>query len=404
MQPLSAPEITNNQNDAAAFDALSRHEWLHTNGIGGFASGTVSGAATRRYHALLVATLQPPTERMSVLGKLDEMVTFDGQPFDLSANEYPNHVIYSDGWKLVLDFTAFPVPTWTYQLGPSATLTKRVYMARGKNTVYVTYTLRTTGDNAPDTANLTLTPLVEWKDYHSEMHPWASFPVRRGQEVGGWFVQATPASPVLRMRVQSAGWTPAGWWHERITHARERDRGQDAEESLFCPAVAQITLKADQTVAFVATVETDAPDDALVVFAQWVKHQDALIQTAQIAEGDETGRDLIRAADVFVIQGENIRTTLLAGYPWFTDWGRDTMIALPGLCLSTKRYEVARDILTSFDHFVNHGLIPNRFPDEGETPEYNTADATLWFIHSCNEYYKATNDEGFKTAFCQPLR
>ena len=399
MQPISFSEIVpSGAGDSAAFDAVSRREWLHTNGIGGFASGTVGGAATRRYHALLVVALKPPTERMTVLGKLDETVTINGQQFDLSANLYPNQVTYPDGWKFVVDFSAFPVPTWTYQLGTGATLIKRVYLARGKNTVYVTYTLKTTGENPPDTAGLTLTPLVEWKDYHSEMHPWASFPVRRGQEVGGWFVQATVASPTLRMRVQSAGWTPAGWWHERITHARERDRGEDFEESLFCPAVAQVTLKADQTVSFVATVEPDTPDDALVVFAEWVKHHDALLASANIAETDETGRDLVRASDAFIIHGKNIRTTLLAGYPWFTDWGRDTMIALPGLCLSTGRHEIARDILRAFDQFVHRGLIPNRFPDEGETPEYNTADATLWFIHACNEYYLATGDETFKAA------
>lgn len=398
MRPLTTSEITGPHaaadNPAEAFDALCRCEWLHANGIGGFASGTIGDAPMRRYHALLVAALVPPIGRMMVLGKLDEMVMLGGKQFDLSTNQYPNHVVYPDGWRLVSEFTCFPVPTWTYRLG-EATLQKRVYMARGKNTVYVTYTLRNTTD---DFATLTLTPLVEWKDYHSEMRPWPGFPVRRGQEVGGWFVQATPASPVLRMRVQSAEWSSAGWWHERITHAREQERGQDFEESLFCPAVAHVALKAGQTVAFVATVETATPDDALVVLAELVKHQDALLQTAGIDENDEAGRDLVLASDAFVIQAPGIRSTVIAGYPWFTDWGRDTMIALPGLCLTTGRHDLAREILTTFAGFVSDGLIPNRFPDQSETPDYNTADATLWFVHACNEYVLASGDKEFQAA------
>ncbi len=401
MRPLSASEITGPDaanHPVAAFDALARREWLHANGIGGFASGTVSGANARRYHGLLVAALDPPIGRMTVLGKLDELVTVGNQLFDLSTNQYPNHVVYPDGWKYVQDFTCFPVPTWTYRLGESgATLIKRVYLARNKNTVYVTYTLRA-GSNSGvnDTAaSLTLTPLVEWKDYHSEMHSWPGFPARRGQDVGGWYVQQTPASPILRMQVKSAQWTPAGWWHDHITHAREIERGQDSEESLFCPAVAHVALNPDQTVAFVATVEPDVPDDALVVFADWVKHQDALLQTAGVENEDEAVRNLVVAADAFVVRGKG-RTTLIAGYPWFTDWGRDTMIALPGVCLATKQVDVARDILTSFAPFVKDGLIPNRFPDEGETPDYNTADATLWYVHACNEFFHATGDRAFR--------
>lgn len=402
MRPLDAAEMMNAglpnllptygkpvADGSDPYDSLSRREWLATNGIGGFASGTVAGSNARRYHALLVAALPPPHGRMALLGKVDEMVTVHDERYDLSTNRYPNGVVHPDGWRYVAEFTPYPVPTWTYKMPGETVLVKRVYLARGKNTVYVTYTLR----EAPAQVTLTLTPLVEWKSYHAEMHPWPGFPVRRGPEVGGWFVQPTADAPVLRLLARGSRWTPAGWWHERMVHDRERERGLDFFEDLFCPAVCQLTLRVGQTVAFVATVESGEPEDATLVLADVVRHQEQLVKAAK-AE-NEAHRDLVLAADPFVIRAKGVRSTVIAGYPWFTDWGRDTMIALPGLCLATGRHEVARDILTDFAGHVSQGMIPNRFPDQGETPDYNTVDATLWFVHACDRYAAASGDKSF---------
>jgi predicted glycogen debranching enzyme len=394
--PASAPTAGGNgyvDDSSDGFEALSRREWLSVNGIGGFASGTVAGATARRYHALLVAAPRGTSGRMTLLGKVDETVTVNGERYDLSTNRYPNGIVYPDGWRYISEFTPWPVPTWTYRLpGDSAVLVKRVYLARGKNTVYVTYTLR----EAPAMAQLTLTPLVCWKEYHSEMHPWAGFPLRRGPEVGGWYVQPTPDAPTLRLLARGAKWTVAGWWHERLTHDRERERGLDFQEDLFCPAVAVLNLRVGQTVAFIATIEPGEPDDATLALAEIVRHQESLVKKAGIPREDEAGRDLVLATDPFIVDTPDGRKTVIAGYPWFTDWGRDTMIALPGLCLSTGRFEVARDILSNFAGFVSEGMIPNRFPDRGETPDYNTVDATLWFIHACDRYVEASGDKTFQ--------
>ncbi|MBC8104916.1 MAG: glycogen debranching enzyme family protein [Cytophagales bacterium] len=386
MRPLDATELQ-------PFDRAAEREWLSANGIGGFASGTVSGAATRRYHALLVAALDAPPGRMTLLGKVDETLSIQNHHFDLSANRYPNGIVFPDGWRYIAEFSPWPVPTWTYRMPGETVLVKRVFLARGKNTVYVTYTLR----EATSEATLTLTPLVCWKEYHAEMRPWAGFPARRGPEVGGWLVQATRDAPTLRLMARSARWTSAGWWHERLTHDRERERGLDSEEDLFCPAVAKLTLRPGQTVAFVATVEKEEPLDYTLALTEIVKHQEALAKSAKAsADADDPRRLLTFAADQFVVKAQGVRTTILAGYPWFTDWGRDTMIALPGTCLSTGRFEVAREVLQTFAGYVDGGMIPNRFPDEKSEPDYNTVDATLWFVHACDRYCRVSKDTAFQ--------
>ena len=384
--------ISLGQVDLPSFEAAAGREWLQTNGIGGFASGSVAGACTRRYHSYLVAALRPPFGRMALLAKVDETVTVLDSRFDLSTNRYPEGVVYPDGWRYVQSFTPWPVPTWTFRLPGETVLVKRVYLARGKNTVYVTYTLREAAGNA----TLTLTPLVTWKDYHGEMRPWQGFPARKGFEVGGFFVCATEDSPTLRLLARGARWSEAGWWHERVTHDRERERGLDFEESLYCPAVANLTLRLGQTVGLIATVEDGEPEDPTMALADIVAHQNALAEAAGPAGADGPGRALVLAADQFVVKTAQARTTILAGYPWFTDWGRDTMIALPGLCLTTGRPALAREILEGFAAHVSEGMIPNRFPDDGETPDYNTVDATLWFVHACDRYVAATQDAGFR--------
>lgn len=386
MRPLDSTELQ-------PFEQADTREWLSANGIGGFASGTVSGAASRRYHALLVAALDAPLGRMTLLGKVDETLAVGDKKYDLSTNRYPNNIIFPDGWRHITEFTVWPVPTWTFKLPDGTTLVKRIFLARGKNTVYVTYTLR----EATAEVTLTLTPLVCWKDYHAEMKPWPGFPARRGPEVGGWLVQATRDAPILRLMARGARWTSAGWWHERLTHQREKERGLDYEEDLFCPAVATVTLRSGQTIAFVATVETDEPLDYTLALTEIVKHQESLVKSAKAPTGtDDPHRLLTLAADQFVVKAQGVRTTVLAGYPWFTDWGRDTMISLPGLCLTTGRFALAREILQSFAGYVDGGMIPNRFPDSKSEPDYNTVDATLWFVHACHQYCHAAHDGAFK--------
>ena len=406
MRPFTTAEF---DSDADAFESLMRPEWLTVNGVGGFASGTVCGANARRYHALLIAALPPPYGRMTLLSKVEETVIIGGERYELAANKYADHSVFPDGWRYIAEFAVWPVPTWTYRLPGGIVLVKRVYMQRGKNTTFVTYTLREAPANV-GTVTLSLSPLVCWKSYHDEMRPWASFPVRRGPEVGGWYVQATPDAPKLRLLQRLSRWTPAGWWNDNILHEREQERGLDFTEDLFCPAQCERELKVGETASLIATIEPDEPGDPMVCLAEIVKHHEALSKSALLPEAkttdaptDETRLDLIRAADQFIIKAAGVRATILAGYPWFTDWGRDTMISLPGLCLATKRFDVAAEILKDFAGYVSQGMIPNRFPDQGETPDYNTCDATLWFVHACDAYSKATSDADFRHSLLPTL-
>ncbi|HVK06107.1 MAG TPA: amylo-alpha-1,6-glucosidase [Armatimonadaceae bacterium] len=384
MRPLTATELT-------PFENAARREWLSVNGIGGFASGTVSGAASRRYHALLIAPLGNALGRMALFSKVDETLTVLESHFDLSANRYPNGVVFPDGWHYIAEFNPLPVPTWTYRMPGDTVLVKRVFLARGRNTVYVTYLLR----EAPSNATLTLTPLVCWKRYHDEMHPWPGFPIEQGPEVAGWSLRATPDAPRLRLIASGAKWTAAGWWHEQIIHDREAERGLDHTEDLYCPAVATVTLRVGQSVTLVGTIEESEPVDETLALAEVLAHQKKILDAAKVEDSDEAGRVLALCADAFVVKAPRVRTTIIAGFPWFTDWGRDTFVALPGLCLSTGRPQIAREILDSFAGFVSEGMIPNRFPDFDEQPEYNTVDAALWFVYACEAYVRSTGDRGF---------
>jgi len=391
--------------DFPTFDDAEAREWLCANGQGAFAMGTVSNAAARRYHALLIAALPSPHGRMAVLGKVDETLAFDaGSSFDLSSNRYGGGVTYPEGWRYIATFAPWPVPTWTFALPNGAVIVKRVYVARNRNTVYVTYER---GDDTAGTAQLTLTPLACWKPYHAEMQIWPGFPYAEGADADGWTMQATPDAPVLRLQLPTGSvWRKAGWTHDHITHLRECERGFACEESLYCPAVGQIVLPVGKTVAFVATVEDGPVADAQEALAEIGQHQFGLVRVAEAtgAARDEAGRDLVLASDQFVIRTPSGRPTLLAGYPWFTDWGRDTMISLPGICLATGRFAIAREILEGFAPFVSDGMIPNRFPDAGDEPDYNTCDATLWYVRACDAYVQATGDTAFQARLLPTLQ
>ncbi|HLV80263.1 MAG TPA: glycogen debranching enzyme N-terminal domain-containing protein, partial [Chthonomonadaceae bacterium] len=372
------------------FGAACAREWLVTNGIGGYASGSLSGANTRRYHGLLVAALTPPTGRMTLLSQLDEALTFEDAVYELSANQYPG-AIHPQGYRFLEKFEAYPVPTFTYRPRPDLLLEKRIWMAYGQNTTYIQYRLA----EAPGPVALRLTPLVCWKSFHAEMHPWEGFPRSLSAGPGEMRMLATPDAPLLRLVAGKAGWQPAGYWHSNIEHERERERGLDWREDLYAPGHFQATLPPGDSLTLIATIERAAPTPEQARNA-FLKRQQALLDRAQAA--DDYARALVLAADAFVIEGAKAgasgpkRSTLIAGYHWFSDWGRDTMISLPGLCLCTGRTEVARAILTSYAGFVSEGMLLNRFPDQGETPEYNTVDATLWYFQAIRAYCEQAPD------------
>lgn len=385
------------------WDESSRREWLVTNGIGGYASSTLSGANTRRYHGLLVPAFSPPLGRAVLLSKLEEEVRVEDQLYQLSANKYPS-VVQPQGFRHLSYYGSRPVPCFTYIFHEeTVVLEKRVWMAHGKNTVYLQYTLV----KAPEPVKFGVVPLLAYKDYHSEQHRWDGFlGVTTAEGEGQVQFLAYPTAHPLHMAMPSPfAFSEHSGWFFNFEHPREQERGLDCTEDLFCPGRFDGLLSPGQTVTFIATVESEPPAEAGAALKAEEARQQKLLARADVGCADKVHETLALAADQFVIEkSERVpRATILAGYPWFADWGRDTMIALPGLCLTTGRFDIARDTLSSFAGAVHDGLLPNRFSDNGGGAEYNTVDASLWFFHAVYAYAEASGDWRFAQTEMLPV-
>ncbi len=374
------PEVLND------YGLASRREWLITNGAGAFGMGTLAGANTRRYHGLLVAALNPPTGRMVALSKLEEAVVAWGERSDLSANQYPG-AIHPAGFRHLNRYSPYPTPTWLYRVGDSIQIEKCIWMERGRNTTFVRYTVK----RAPAPLQLQLTPLVCWKDYHTEMRRWDGFPLQTLMGDHRIELQLDPHGHVLRLMTTHGHIEPAGYWHESIEHQAERERGLDWYEDLYCPAHLVATVSQGDAITLTATMEPGEPDADASWTAMAARHESL---AAASPAPDAFARRLSVATDAFIVEPSDrvARATVIAGYPWFTDWGRDTMIALRGLCVTTKRLATARQILTAFAEHADQGMLPNRFPDSDEKPEYNTVDATLWYFRAIEAYVDVAPD------------
>lgn len=365
------------------WQAASRREWLVTNGLGGFASGTVAGAVTRRYHALLVAALRPPVERTVTLVKIDAVVVIRGRRIELGANEYVDGTMHPRGYAHLESFRLDgTVPVWTYAVA-DVRLECRVLMARGRNTTYVVYRLL----DATGPVAIELTPLCASRDYHWQQRGDA--PIQTTTVDGGCEVHGPGGA--FRVLAPTATFDLAPDWHWGVAHAIERDRRLGDGEDLYRPGrfVAQIERGASLTV--VATTEPESPAPVAAVYAQLRDRESDLLSRVP-AHWTDVRRRLVLAADQFVVSRGDRGSTLIAGYPWFTDWGRDTMIALPGIALCTGSPAVAGEILRTFAAHVHDGLLPNRFPDGAEPPEYNTVDATLWYFQAIAAWFAETHD------------
>lgn len=387
----------------ADLPALLAREWLVTNGLGGFAAGTVAGALTRRYHGLLLAALRPPVGRRLLVARLEEALTVAGEEHLIYTSVWRSGAVDPAGWRYLRRWDLVDgVPTWTYVVGP-ARLVKRVWMEPGRNVTYVQYAL----DAAAPPITLTGRLLVNERDYH-ELAPGA----RRGFHVhahgGALVVRASGAAVPVRIhcagtRARAVRWRVDHTWYRGFALPAEAGRGFDHVEDHLSAGLGRVALEPGGEVTFVlAAGDEDAglePRDALArctgrargLVAGWARQHGL-----KPAEAPVPLAQLVRAADQFVVArasaAEPAGHTLIAGYPWFTDWGRDTMIALPGLTLRTGRSDIARQILRTWARHVDRGMIPNRFPDHGDRPEYHTADATLWYLWAIDQYVRATAD------------
>lgn len=365
--------------------SASSREWLETNGIGGFACGTISGANARRYHGLLTAAITPPLGRVTVLSKFEETVEFDGRKFDLSADQFPD-VVSPQGYKFLKQFRLDPFPIWTYVV-EDIEIEKRVFMVNGANTTLCRW-IMTAG--AGRDISLTLKPLVSFVDYHALQHESRS--ERFAHTVDCSEVTVISGSGVdLYLRHNAAEIISTGYWYKNFEYEVERERGFDFTEDLYQPFEMRFNIS-ERPADVSASTDGNAVTDQTAAAAAEMKRRKGLAKQSGARTG--VGKQLALAADQFIVS-RGSGHTVIAGYPWFTDWGRDTMIALSGLTLATGRHEIARGILLEFSNYISEGMLPNRFPDAGDQAEYNTVDATLWYFEAVRAYIEATDDNEF---------
>lgn len=367
--------------DCQHFERALSLEWLEPNGRGGFASGTVAGPNTRRYHALLLIARHPPAGRITLVNHLEEWVEVGGKRVALSTNCYPD-TVYPDGYTRCVSFSTEPWPTWVYDLG-GPKVVREIFCPQGRDLVVVRWTLV-----GASTARLFIRPMLSGRDYHAVHHEnrvlWPGATVRES-------VIWHPYGGLPAVRALSCGqYRHAPDWYRRVHYPVERERGLEDQEDWWSPGEFTVDVVAGRPEAVVFTTEPVDRVDVDALAHEERRRREGL--TEGVPGADPLVRALWRATAAYLVD-RGSQKTVLAGYPWFTEWGRDTFIALPGLCLVTGRFEVARDVIEAFAASISQGMVPNWFPETGERPEYNAIDASLWFVHAVGRYRDYTCDE-----------
>jgi predicted glycogen debranching enzyme len=384
------PEICH----SLAAEGAPEREWLETNGVGGYASSTIIGLNTRRYHGLLVAATKPPLGRLVMLSKLEETLIVDGRRYELSVNQYPG-VFHPVGYEHQTEFRLDPFPVFTYEV-EGFRLEKSVFMPQGENTTVVQYALSemSNAKTRPSlSVSLELRPLIAFRDYHSLTHENNELNIHVETQENRATIKPYKDLPPLHFAHDADEVDGSqAHWYRNFEYEKERERGLDFHEDLFSPFVMRFDLRQRDGANFIASPEARDVNQASVYRRSEIERREMIVSTS--TQDSEFIRLLNLAADQYIVaRGE--RKTVIAGYQWFGDWGRDTMIALPGLTLTTGRFRVARSILSEFARHVDRGMLPNRFPDAGEQPEYNTVDATLWYFEAVRAFLSHTNDDEF---------
>lgn len=381
------------ENICSNTDEAIEHEWLETNGLGGFASSTITGLNTRRYHGLLVAAINPPVERMVLLSKMEETLVVNGEGYDLSVNQYPN-TIHPQGYRYLKEFRLDPFPTFVYEVA-GVVIEKSVFIVHGENTTVVQYKLQEKSSEVAE-CRLEVHPLVAFRDYHGTAHENGGINAQVETAEGLATIHPYADLPKLYFAHDANELANTGYWYRNFEYSVERERGLDFTEDLFNHFALKFDLDKNTSATVIASTQLHAADEACELRRAEVERREKLLVGVK---DDELIRTLTLAADQFIVaRGE--QKTVIAGYHWFADWGRDTMIALPGLTLATGRYDIARSILLEFANHVDRGMLPNRFLptsslNAGGESEYNTVDATLWYFEAVRALLAHTNDYDF---------
>ena len=395
------------------FDSAINLEWLATNGLGGFAAGTVMGVNTRKYHGYMVVSAKPPVERYVALARVEDRVIVSPRGeravvADLSTNEFAD-VVHPQGYKNLVSFEMRSGPVWRYDVG-GVIIEKSLTMVHGHDILIVRYAIvggSRKGDVPP--VKLQLQPMLAGRDFHAtiQLHQRPGWSV---QQQGDSLLMSAPECPVKLVLSHNADRfnLNACWWYN-FTFRMERQRGYPDREDLWTPGLLEYSLEPGKPVGFICATKAVGWKQHVELIAKEESRRKEIavsLGTPMAAAGEDAGEflsSLALAADQFVVQrGSGGGATVIAGYPWCEDWGRDTFISLPGLTLVTGRHEAARLILATFADHRRRGLLPNRFPDKGHTPEYHTVDAALWFVQAAYQYWRYSGDSKFLRSYLYP--
>jgi len=371
------------------FEKAGSKEWLVTNGIGGYASTTVIGANTRKYHGMLVASLEPPLARMNLVSKLEESVLIQKQRYDLSCSQYPG-VVHPEGFKYLESFEQDSAVKFIYKID-DATLEKSVFMVYGENSTVVIYRLVSSGDTP---VVLLVRPLIAARDFHWVSYENEFFNKKIDTLEGCVKLKPYDASPEIFLCHNAESFEQQGYWYRNFEYKKEYKRGLESYEDLYSPGHFVYILRPGETCSLIMSTEQKNAKHAHELEADFIRRHDSLASVFK-NESDDMFLNLAKTGDSFLVKRNMPESTILAGYHWFTDWGRDALISLPGLCLVPGRYDAARNVLVNFARYCREGLIPCMFTEHGDMVDYSSADTSLWYFYAVGKYIDYTQDRDF---------
>jgi predicted glycogen debranching enzyme len=378
-------------------------EWLETNGLGGWSGSSLYGCNTRRYHGLLMAAIKPPAERMLLVSKLDETIILDGNHYDLGTNDYGD-TIFPQGFQMLSSFKRDLFPEWIFEVS-NVRIRKTITMVNGENTTLIRYEVL----NTDGPFILQLQTLIAARRYHELQHAYNNIFWNIDFKNGLFHNQPFQGAPDIYISVPGSTYQSVNKWYYNFNYLQEKYRGLDFQEDLFNHGLFSVHLKDGDALDIIISTEDPTGKNPDMLFEKEKNRKLSLLKGVP----NDLLRQLVLAADQFIVKREVpdksetslpvALKTVIAGYHWFTDWGRDTMISLPGLCLLNGRYEDAKKIIAVFAKSVSMGMLPNRFVDNNDPPEYNNVDGTLWYFNAVYTYLQATGDKDFVLGEILPI-